>query len=126
MNEAMERALDKGPGSRFVDIGSVDAALDKSAGTKVYRSQYSVQPALHAPIETRSATAEFKKGRLTLWLATQAPESAKLAAAKAIGIDADNVTLIQMMAGAVSAATSTTASPNRRQFWRNMLAARCR
>lgn len=99
MNEAMERALDKGPGSRFVDIGSVDAALDKSAGTKVYRSQYSVQPALHAPIETRSATAEFKKGRLTLWLATQAPEAAKLAAAKAIGIDADNVTLIQMMAG---------------------------
>lgn len=99
MNRALERALDKGPGSRFVDIGSVDAALDKSAGTRVYRSQYAVQPALHAPIETRSATAEFKKGRLTLWLATQAPQAAIDAAAKAIGIAPGNVTLIQMLAG---------------------------
>lgn len=99
MNEAMERALNKGPGSRFVNIGSVDSVLEKSAGTKVYRSQFAVQPAVHAPIETRSATADFKKGRLILWLATQAPEAARHAAAKAIGIDPDDVTLIQMMAG---------------------------
>lgn len=99
MNEAMERALNKGPGSRFIDIGSVDAALDKSAGTRVYRSQYSVQPAVHAPIETRSATAEYNNGRLTLWLSTQAPEAARNAAAKAIGIAPDDVTLIQMLAG---------------------------
>lgn len=99
MRDAMERALDKGPGARLVDEGSVDAALQKEAGTRVYRSQFSVQPALHAPIETRSATAEYRAGRLTLWLATQAPEAARQAAARAIGIDADAVTLIQMMAG---------------------------
>lgn len=99
MNAALERALDKGPGARFVDIGSVDATLDKSAGTRIYRSQFSVQPALHAPIETRSATAQFRQGRLTLWIATQAPESARAAAADAIGIDADDVALIQMQAG---------------------------
>lgn len=99
MTEAMERALNKGPGSRFVEIGSVDGALDKSAGTRVHRSQYAVQPAVHAPLETRSATADYKNGRLTLWLATQAPEAARQAAAHAIGIDSDNVTLIQMLAG---------------------------
>lgn len=99
MNAALERALDKGPGARFVDTGSVDGALDKAAGTRVYRSQYSVQPALHAPLETRSATAEFKQGRLTLWLATQAPQAAVAAAAKAIGISPNDVTLIQMQAG---------------------------
>ena len=99
MNEAMERALDKGPGARFVDTGSVDAALDKKAGTRVFRSQYAVQPAVHAPMETRSATAEFKNGRLTLWLATQAPEAARAAAARAIGVDPGAVALIPMQAG---------------------------
>jgi isoquinoline 1-oxidoreductase subunit beta len=99
INEALERALNKGPGARLVDIGSVDASLEKAAGTRVFKSQYAVQPALHAPIETRSATAEYRNGRLTLWLATQAPEAARLAAAKAIGIEPDAVAVIQMMAG---------------------------
>ncbi|MGL5837438.1 MAG: molybdopterin cofactor-binding domain-containing protein [Sphingorhabdus sp.] len=99
MTAAMERALDKGPGSRFVDIGSVDASLEKAAGTRIFRSQFSVQPALHAPLETRSATAEFRNGRLTLWLATQAPEAARTAAAKAIGVAENAVTLIPMQAG---------------------------
>jgi isoquinoline 1-oxidoreductase beta subunit len=99
IGKALENALDKGPGARLVDMGSVDATLDKEAGTRVFRSQFSVQPALHAPLETRSATAQYRNGRLTLWLATQAPEAARHAAAKAIGISADDVTLIQMMAG---------------------------
>ncbi|MBP6434255.1 MAG: molybdopterin-dependent oxidoreductase [Sphingorhabdus sp.] len=99
MSETMERALNKGPGSRLVDIGSVDGSLDKAADTRVYRSQYAVQPAVHAPLETRSATAAYKNGRLTLWLATQAPEAARQAAASAVGIASDDVTLIQMLAG---------------------------
>jgi isoquinoline 1-oxidoreductase subunit beta len=99
INAALEHALDKGPGARLVDIGLFDATLEKEAGTRVFRGQFSVQPALHAPIETRSATAQFASGRLTLWLATQAPEAARAAAAKAIGVDIDAVTLIQMQAG---------------------------
>jgi isoquinoline 1-oxidoreductase subunit beta len=99
MNDAMERALNKGPGARLLNVGSVDGALDKAAGTKVYRSQYSVQAAVHAPLETRSATARYQDGRLTLWIASQAPEVARAAAAKAIGIGIDDVTLIAMMAG---------------------------
>ena len=82
-----------------IPVGSVDAALDKKSGTRVFRSQYAVQPAVHAPMETRSATAEFKNGRLTLWLATQAPEAARAAAARAIGVDPGAVALIPMQAG---------------------------
>jgi isoquinoline 1-oxidoreductase subunit beta len=99
MNDTLDRMLSDGTGYRIHSAGSVEATLEKSAGTRVYRSQYAVAPALHAPIETRSATAQFENGRLTLWLASQAPEAARKAAAKAIGISTDNVTLIAMQAG---------------------------
>jgi isoquinoline 1-oxidoreductase subunit beta len=99
MNDTLDRMLSDGIGYRIHSAGSVDATLEKSAGTRVYRSQYAVAPALHAPIETRSATAQFESGRLTLWLAAQAPEAARTAAAKAIGISTNDVTLIAMQAG---------------------------
>jgi isoquinoline 1-oxidoreductase beta subunit len=99
IGKALERALDNGPGARLVDVGSVEATMAKEEGTRIFRSQFSVQAALHAPLETRSATAQYRNGRLTLWLATQAPEAARQAAAKAIGINADDITLIQMVAG---------------------------
>jgi isoquinoline 1-oxidoreductase beta subunit len=99
INATLERMLSKGKGHRIHSTGSFEATLNKSAGTRVYKSQYAVAPALHAPIETRSATAQFENGRLTLWLASQAPEAARKAAARAIGISTDNVTLIAMQAG---------------------------
>lgn len=99
INATLDKMLSKGTGYAVESRGSVAATLDKAAGTRVFKSQYSVAPALHAPIETRSATAQFADGRLTLWLASQAPESARQAAAKAIGISANDVTLIPMQAG---------------------------
>jgi isoquinoline 1-oxidoreductase beta subunit len=99
INGTLDRMLTKGKGHRIHALGSVEASLDKSAGTRVYKAQYAVAPALHAPLETRSATAQYENGRLTLWLASQAPETARQAAAKAIGISADDVTLIAMQAG---------------------------
>lgn len=99
INDTLDRAIAKGAGYRIHDVGSVAGALEKAAGTRVYKSQYLVSPALHAPVETRSATAQFENGRLTLWLATQVPEMARQAAAKAIGISVDAVTLIAMQAG---------------------------
>jgi isoquinoline 1-oxidoreductase subunit beta len=99
MNATLDKMLAKGLGHSIHSIGSFDGTLEKSAGTRVYKGQYAIAPALHAPIETRSATAQFADGRLTLWLASQAPESARQAAATAIGISADDVTLIPMQAG---------------------------
>ncbi|MEL6709494.1 MAG: molybdopterin cofactor-binding domain-containing protein [Pseudomonadota bacterium] len=61
--------------------------------------RYDVEPALAAPLETACATARFRDGRLELWIASQAPEQARKAAAKALGIATENVILYPMPAG---------------------------
>jgi isoquinoline 1-oxidoreductase subunit beta len=99
MAAALDFALTKGKATEIFNTGSVAGTLDKSAGTRVFKSSYSVTPAVHAPIETRCATAEFRDGRLRLWIASQAPAAARTAAANAIGISTDNVILIPVMSG---------------------------
>jgi isoquinoline 1-oxidoreductase beta subunit len=60
---------------------------------------YDIQPALHLPLETASATASLRDGRLELWLASQAPEKARAAVAAAIGLSTEDVVLYPMPAG---------------------------
>ena len=79
--------------------GDVDAAMSSEAANRVFKADYTVAAAVHAPIETRSATADYRDGRLQLWIASQAPQTARLAAAKAIGIDADDVVMYPVLAG---------------------------
>ncbi len=97
--EKLSNAIGKGTGTRLVRTGDVDATVANRAETRVYKADYSVAAALHAPIETRSATASFKNGRLQLWIASQAPEAARQAAAKSIGISPDDVVVYPMFAG---------------------------
>ncbi len=99
MAEALSKAVASGSGTRLASAGDVDAAEASEAGTRVYKADYTVAAAVHAPIETRSATAAFKNGRLQLWISSQAPETARLAAANAIGIDANDVVLYPVFAG---------------------------
>lgn len=99
MTDALANAIANGPGTRMIRQGDVDATMAKESATRVYNADYNVAAAVHAPIETRSATAEFRDGRLQLWLASQAPHQARIAAAQAIGIDADDVTLYPVIAG---------------------------
>ena len=61
--------------------------------------RYDVMPAAHGTIETASCTARLTDGRLELWLASQAPERARAAAAKALGIDLAAVVLYPVSAG---------------------------
>lgn len=61
--------------------------------------RYEIEPAYAAPVETATAAAHFVDGRLDLWIATQAPEQARIAAARAIGISAEDVALYPMPAG---------------------------
>lgn len=61
--------------------------------------RYEVEPAYAAPVETATATARYADGRLDLWMASQAPEQARIAAARAIGISTENVALYPMPAG---------------------------
>lgn len=99
ISDHLATRFSKGKGERLYSAGSVDATLEKSAVTRVIKAEFYAAPALHAPLETRSATAHFQNGRLQLWIATQAPEATKQAAARAIGISPDNVALFSMMAG---------------------------
>lgn len=61
--------------------------------------RYEVEPAYAAPLETATAAARFEDGRLDLWIASQAPEQARIAAARAIGIATEQVALYPMPAG---------------------------
>lgn len=99
MGEKLSNAISKGTGTRLLRVGDVDATVANRAETRVYKADYSVAAGLHAPIETRSATASFKNGRLQLWVASQAPEAARQAAAKSIGISPDDVIVYPMFAG---------------------------
>ena len=64
-------------------------------------SDYHFPHLAHAAMEPMQATALFADGRLTLWTGTQAPGMARDAAARAIGIEAEAVTLhTQDMGGA--------------------------
>ncbi len=64
-----------------------------------FARRYTVAPAVHAPVETASATARYADGRLELWIASQAPERAREAAAKAVGLSIEDVILYPMPAG---------------------------
>ncbi|MBX9899115.1 MAG: molybdopterin-dependent oxidoreductase [Qipengyuania sp.] len=85
------------PGTVIASIGDAEAAL--ADGDAVFTATYSVAPAHHATLETASATARFADGRLELWIASQAPEAARRAAAEALGIAASAVTLYPVPAG---------------------------
>jgi isoquinoline 1-oxidoreductase beta subunit len=99
INMALSQAFAKVKGYRIAAQGSTDAAFDKSAGTRIHKALYYCSAAVRAPLETSSATAQYRDGRLTLWMASQAPQSARMAAADAIGISVDDVTLISTFAG---------------------------
>ena len=61
--------------------------------------RYEIEPAYAAPVETATAAARYADGRLDLWMASQAPEQARIAAARAIGISVEDVALYPMPAG---------------------------
>ncbi|WP_417620374.1 molybdopterin cofactor-binding domain-containing protein [Parasphingorhabdus sp.] len=96
IDAALFAALDRGPGIRFVSRGNTKAAFIEN-GT--FQARYHADAAVHAPVETRTATAEFKDGGLELWMATQAPVAAVQAAAKMLDIPRDRVTLYPMLSG---------------------------
>lgn len=96
IEEALDAALRGGDAHTVHKAGDPDASLSRDFS--VVR-RYSVAPALHAPLETASATARLEDGRLELWVATQVPEATRAAAAAALGIDAGEVVLYPMPAG---------------------------
>lgn len=114
--QALERIGPRFAASRPVDsaaiaarlaaeVGSAPGSLIASRGAGLagyqpdFARKYEAAPALHATIETTCATARFADGILELWLPAQAPELARAAAARGLGISAANVVLYPVSAG---------------------------
>jgi isoquinoline 1-oxidoreductase beta subunit len=95
IDAALKQALKDG-GYRVSHKGDVAEAM--TGRTKI-AVEYAVAPALHAPIETRSATAAPDGARLRVWVATQAPAQCRDAIARATGLAMGDVILFPMMAG---------------------------
>jgi isoquinoline 1-oxidoreductase beta subunit len=96
IDNAMDAALRSGRAHRLAEIGDPDALI----GTKPsLASRYEVAPALHVTVETSTATARLIDGTLELWVATQAPEQARRAAARALKLAEADVVVYPLPAG---------------------------
>jgi isoquinoline 1-oxidoreductase beta subunit len=93
---ALDSALRRGEAERLVEEGDPDAVIARPASLV---ARYEAAPALHATLETSTATARFADGRLELWLASQAPEQARDAVAKAMDVSKRDVVLYPLAAG---------------------------
>ena len=93
---ALGTALRTGQANRVAEVGDPDAVL---RGKLEGLALYTVAPALHATLETASATVRLENGRCELWLASQAPQAARLAVAGALDLAEADVTLYPMPAG---------------------------
>ncbi len=96
IDAALDSALRKGDGVRLAELGDPDEVL---GGKLSLALRYDVAPALHAGLETASATARLDGGRLELWVASQSPEALRRAAARALDMNERAVTLYPMAAG---------------------------
>lgn len=67
------------------------AAEDAS---KTLRATYTVAYVQHAPLEPRTATAEWTNGKLTVWTGTQNPFGVKSELERALGVSGDDVRVI--------------------------------
>ncbi|BBC71920.1 xanthine dehydrogenase [Altererythrobacter sp. B11] len=95
IEEALDAAVRRGTPQRVALRGDGDAGMERPD----FALRYDVMPAAHGTIETASCTARLSGGRLELWLAAQAPERARAAAAAALGMAVEDVVLYPMPAG---------------------------
>ncbi len=95
IDELLDNGVRRGEPQRIALRGDGDALMPKPD----LALRYDVMPAAHGTIETASATARLADGRLELWIASQAPERAREAAAKALGMPLADVVLYPMPAG---------------------------
>ena len=96
--QQLAATLDKEEGFGFYKHGDVDAALKGAA--KSIAAEYRAPFLAHAALEPMNCTVQFKDGRATVWVPTQVPGLAVRAAAKALGIDEDKVSVhVQYLGG---------------------------
>ena len=92
----LEAAFADKPNDTPLDVGDLSAP---PTGATVVQAEYRVPYLAHSTMEPMSAAALFQNGRLTLWAGSQAPGFAAANAAKAIGIDTEQVTMHTTLLG---------------------------
>lgn len=96
IDAALVRALERDEGSKVFGHGDLGEVY---AEGPVLRGHYRVGPAPSVPMETLTATARLRDGRLEIWAATQAPALARAAAARVAGLSESQVTLYPTLGG---------------------------
>ena len=88
--------LETGPATSLFERGDYESATKDS---RPLSATYSVAPTPHRSLEPPAAVARFTGDRLELWVASQLPDLARSAAARAAGMTEGNVTLYAMPVG---------------------------
>jgi len=88
-------ALRSGDAATIAEVGDADLLRAPFDHARLYR----IAPALHAPLETASATARVSNDKVELWVASQAPQATRKAVAAALGRSLDDVVLYPAPAG---------------------------
>ena len=96
IDSALDRALGNGDAFTIHQAGEPDNLATKPFALAL---RYDVAPALHATLETATATARLAGGKLEVWAASQAPELARRAAARAAGVGERDCVFYPMPAG---------------------------
>ena len=89
--------LDNAPSETYLDLGGVDAVIGNS-GT-VVRADYEVPFLAHAAMEPLCCAVKYENDRATVWAGVQIPDVARKAAALALGLEPEQVTLNAMLMG---------------------------
>lgn len=93
---ALDKAVRKGVTHRIATVGDPDGVM---GGAPSHVARYDVEPALHASVETASATARVGEGRVEVWAASQSPQTTRRAVARALGVSMGSVILYPVAAG---------------------------
>ena len=86
---SLTQALDSHAGSAHLQRGDATKALKGAA--KTITAEYRVPFLAHATMEPMNCTVQFANGAATVWASTQAPDLARDAVAKVLGVDAAKV-----------------------------------
>ena len=89
----LDAALNAEPDFEMGRKGNVEKVFANTAPNNLFEAVYEVPYLAHATMKPMNATAQFKDGKLELWLGTQGPGLAKGACAKLLGIEIENVTV---------------------------------
>lgn len=95
IDRLLGEALRSGDGSEIAASGDGDLLHAPFDHARLYR----IAPALHAALETASATARVSVDRVELWVASQAPQATRKAVAKALDRPLEEVVLYPVGAG---------------------------